>query len=165
MAALNRTVVLGPVEIAAFRGAPQQQLFERGDVLCRFITRGENSIEGPWWVLPQDLAAMRQHALRNGVGLPAVARARLAVSRDWSKRMDFVVTVKLQCAAFGWVGQARNQPVDSSRSNQNVLLIGGMRQVYMPNLLGDTYRTPAPVRVAHVGIVSPRAVVIAHEVV
>lgn len=158
---LNGSYVLSDDDRAAFRGLPQRRQFASGALLHRFVTRGETSAEGPWWLLPFDLANLRAHASRNGLTLAQVARPLLAVRFDWSPSMDQLVTVRLLCDAIAWIGPARHQAFDEQPSN--VVWIGGMQQVFLPNILADGKKTPPEVRQAHAGLPVPRAKVVAHE--
>lgn len=160
---LNELHELTAGERQAFGRPPQEHVFQPGTVLHRFVTRGENASQGDWWVTSATLESLRTHAARSKVSLPAVVRARLAIARHWSPRLDFMVSARLSIPARGWVGAARHQPVDADRSRANVVFLGGTEQVLLPNLLGDTYRTQRKVSLAHKALPSPRAVVIAHQ--
>ncbi|MBL8736756.1 MAG: hypothetical protein JNL12_10045 [Planctomycetes bacterium] len=160
---LNDLHVLTAGERHAFGRPPQEQVFQPGTVLHRFVTRGENASQGDWWVTSATLELLRTHATRSKVPLANVVRARLAIARHWSPRLDFLVSARLSIAARGWVGAARHQRVDATRANANVVFLGGTEQVLLPNLLGDTHRTQPKVRKAHGSLPSPRAVVIAHQ--
>jgi hypothetical protein len=160
---LNEVHELTVVERHAFGRPPKETVFQQDTVLHRFVTRGENASHGDWWITSAILESLRTHAARSKVPLPAVVRARLAIARHWSPRLDFMVSARLSIPARGWVGAARHQPVDAGRSHANVVFLGGTEQVLLPNLLGDTYRTQLKVSLAHKSLPSPRAVVIAHQ--
>ncbi|MCR9244814.1 MAG: hypothetical protein NXI31_07265 [bacterium] len=160
---LNAGYVLRDDEIKTFRTQPEPRTFPAGQVLHRFVTRGETSVEGPWWFQPEVLRRIRLHASRRAIEAPDVARAWHAVRRDWSTRMDMLVTARLACPAIGWIGEARHQRYDDQRKNAHVQWIGGGEQVFLPNLLADTQHTPPELREAHRGLPVPRAVIVSTE--
>lgn len=162
-AVLNAAYELTKADQKPFRGDPVRKRFASGTRLHRFVTRGENRVEGPWWFTSAVLRRIRLHALKAGLPLTSVARPWLAVSHHWNTRMDFLVTAELECDAIGWVGAARHQHYDDEPENAHVVWIGGAEQVYLPNLLSDTRQTSDAVRAAHKGLPIPRARIVDHE--
>ena len=148
---------------STFRGSPEATTFRPGERFCRFVTRGENSLEGPWWVRQDEMSRLEAHARRLGLPIQEVARARMAVREAWSSRMDFLVTARLLCSAVGWVGKTRHQNLADTGPLRNVSYIGDGEQVYLPNLLCDNRFTTPESRTEHRGLPTPRAVVIDHK--
>ncbi|MGB0931798.1 MAG: hypothetical protein ACPGVB_13535, partial [Chitinophagales bacterium] len=59
--------------------------------------------------------------------------SRLAVKTEWNPQMDHICIGELIHPAYAWQGRCRYQPLSDASSN--VLLMGGLNQIYLPNLL------------------------------
>jgi hypothetical protein len=101
----------------------------------------------PWWSfvkstrLPSGAVAdgyrvSEERAGRIGRTHREFARARAAISGEFSNALTNLLVVQLRVPAWGFVGQASGQPefVRWRKELSHVLLIGGAWQVYVPNL-------------------------------
>jgi hypothetical protein len=77
-------------------------------------------------------------------GLGSTVRQELAVTREWSRRMDEILLCRLCAPYLAWRGRASRQPATDSGTSQRLLLGGGM-QLFIPGLrAGDLVRLGAP---------------------
>jgi hypothetical protein len=143
MTVLNEELSLLPQQWAKeFIGSPQKKLILQGTRLCKRVSNSTSYNRlSPWWMLKSDWDLQNQRSAGMGVSPADLARARQAVRNDWQGNLDQVVHGQLMQSVFGWVGQTRWQPLDSS--DPKVVLIGGGQQVCIPNLT-DTH-----IRVVH----------------
>lgn len=126
----------------AFQGTPVKTLISPGQLLCRFITakskkhgiRGNEIFRSPWWLEWDTVAGMLHRWRMAGVKAREVIRGRLAITLEFSERLDSLVQIKMTKPAFGWKGPARYQ----EDKRQKLTYIGGAIQYYLPNLAGDS---------------------------
>jgi hypothetical protein len=126
MAVLNEDLVSLPAQWAKeFIGVPERRLLLPGTQLRKRVTTNEGYNRlSEWWILKTDWDIQEQPA--------AFGRARQAVRMDWQATLGQVVVGNLLQPVYGWRGRARWQPLHSS--DPRVVLIGGGRQVCIPNL-------------------------------
>jgi hypothetical protein len=122
----------------AFVRPPERRRFESGTRLYRFLTRHMERSSGmfssPWWTSTETYGEIARAAHVLKTSITDVARVRLAVTRDFNPGMNEVCRIQLTKAAYAWVGLARYQ--GRNLGDSDVLLMGGLEQVYLPNLSG-----------------------------
>jgi hypothetical protein len=124
---------LNPDVLAAFRGSPREVTLGKGTRLYRFVTeRVNNVVESPWWSDAITFNEIVRLATRTDKRLGDAARARLAVTTEWNPEMSSMCIVALTREAQAWKGVTRHQSL--SQQDRSVLLIGGIEQLYVPNL-------------------------------
>ncbi len=116
----------------AFEGSPTRALLPTGTLIGRFATRGSPRIDGPGWV---DLATLEgiveRTASASRIGIGATARRDLAVTTEWSPRMDQIYFCRLCAPYWAWRGRASRQPLTYATDR---LLPGGEVQLFIPQL-------------------------------
>ena len=92
----------------------------------------------PWWALVEPgnaadpgLAGEIARAESMGVAVAELARARFAVTNQWSSMSDLMV-IELIVPAIGYYGRCAAQRMDETEAR--VVFIGGGWQVWIPNL-------------------------------
>lgn len=140
MAVLNEELSLLPSQWAKeFIGSPERQLIAEGTKLCKRVTSSVDfNPYSQWWILKSDWDLQELRAASIGVSQPDMTRARQAVRPDWQKNLDQVVFGQILKPVYGWIGQARWQPIDPN--DPRVVYIGGGRQVCIPNLSSNWIR-------------------------
>ena len=107
----------------------------------------------PWWSfvestrLPggtviEGFRVAEERARRLGNTHRQFARSRAAISDQFGNTMTRLLVMQLASEAWGFVGQASGQPefAKEHADLQNVVLIGGAQQVWIPNLTGRDVR-------------------------
>ncbi len=122
---------------------PQKRLLFPHHKLYKFTEHPLFQSDGSvteWWFSVKPVAAADpgldgtlERARRLDVRADQFARARAAVTRQWN-RMNHLLRVRLRCPVYGFVGRCAAQPIDERDGFQNVLLIGGAYQFWIPNL-------------------------------
>ncbi len=148
MPILNETLTVESLSVDVQRTFIGAQITKKqlssGILLYKFTDRPLVTPSGgvsPWWsavepIVPGDtgLAELLERANRLGVMPATFARARSAVTKQWNS-MENLLIIRLQVAAFGFVGRCSSQRIDNESPHlQNVVFIGGAWQVYLPNL-------------------------------
>ena len=117
----------------SFRAQPKKVLLPVGTKLYRFVTPGQNYLLSPFWIAHDSYSEIYGMSQKTQVGMVKVARARLAVMKEWSEKMDHICILRLLKPVYVWEGQTKYQPM--SKKQSNILWIGGLNQVYVPNLV------------------------------
>lgn len=133
----------------AFLRRPEKILLAPPLRLYRWSNRpllGSHGIS-PWWsfvdsirlpsgTLAEGFRIAEERARRLGKTHREFARARAAISDEFRNTMTNLIVVQLTTEVWGLAGQASGQPeFAKDRSDlQNVFLIGGAYQVWIPNL-------------------------------
>jgi|GEM_PF-5791851 len=99
-----------------------------------------------WWIAVNGidrgdpgLQGLRSLAERMKVSLREYIRARAAVKSAWND-LSGMLHQRMTIPIWAWYGRARHQPVDEEiapsvfRDTANVVSIGGMYQLWIPNL-------------------------------
>ena len=128
-----------PKDAMAFLRPPEKVLLARDQMLCRFITTesehkgipGTHVFFSPWWTEWRETVAML--ARFKSVAPRDVVRAKLAVTQEFSRKLDSLVQIILTEPVYAWKGIAQYQNDNASR----VTYIGGGTQFYLPNLAAD----------------------------
>jgi hypothetical protein len=136
-----------------FRGEPRKVLVGRGHMLCRFITTepksqatpGTETFKGCWWMDWGTTSRMLAHWKAKSASTRDVIRARLAVTSEFSQKLDGLVQIILTEPVYAWKGIARQQP-DASLG---VTYMGGGEQIYLPNLASDPLGLSSRVALMH----------------
>jgi hypothetical protein len=128
---------------SSFRhGQAQKVLLPSGYALFKFsqwdLVKPDGTVT-PWWFSvtphwPQELGMDRlvRRAANVGATPAEYARAVAAVNRN---AMTQLLRARLCVAAHGFVGPCSGQPLDPDRPEwANVVLLGGVVQLYIPNL-------------------------------
>jgi hypothetical protein len=137
----------------AFRGIPAKTRIDPGAVLCRFITtetgkkryRDSGIYSSPWWLDWSTTASMLDRWKRARVAPRDVIRGRLAVTRQFSPRLDSMVQIILTRPVYAWKGIARHQEDKASA----VTYLGGGEQLFLPNLVSDPGSLSSAVAILH----------------
>ena len=120
---------------ASFRGIPKQVTLPSGTKLYRIVTPGQNNNLGEYWFSEPTFKAILDQMKKQNHSFETVARPRLAVQKAWNLSMSHIVIFKLSVEMAAWIGPVRFQP-HSSRL-PNVLFMGNLEQIYIPNLAKD----------------------------
>ena len=140
---------LDPTVKRAFVGVPDKILLEPSVQLYKWT--GRPLVDGPritpWWSfvqmtrLPSGMVAdgfrvSEERAARLGRSHRDFARARAAISGQFGNTMKNLLMVQLNVQAWAFAGQASGQRefADDQIEVENVYLIGGAHQVWVPNL-------------------------------
>lgn len=137
---------------SAFLGTPEKRPLPAGFQLYKFTERSPfdgpaGGFVSPWWSSVEPLGpsdpgfeGMLRRATASRSDPEEYARARAAVKLDWND-MSMLVRIRLLLPAFGFVGRCRHQrlsdEIDAASGrlrHENVYLIGGAWQIYLPNL-------------------------------
>ncbi len=148
----------------AFSSAPQRTVFRTHDTIYRIVsirdveyddgsTGGNSLFESPWWIPEGTFRQITQRAHRTGGSLTAVARAGLAVTREFNPHMDWIAIVKMKSAAYGWVGITASQP--EFKGDRQVLLAGGLEQIWLPGLAAKGETSSAHAYIDYFGSFEP----------
>lgn len=122
---------------AAFWGAPQKTVLLPRARLHRLVTlegggvRGNELFLSPWWYPVETWHELKRIAQSSSQPLPAVARTHLAVQEGWNKNLNWLCSIDLKKPAWAWRGKIRYQP---TAPGSRIFLMGGLDQVYLPNL-------------------------------
>ena len=138
---------------AGFLGPPAKMLFKTDTTIYRFLSirdveqengtrAGSPLFESAWWIPHETFQAVTRRAHRTMQSIPAVARAGLAVTREWNPHMDWVVIARLKDPVYAWVGGTRGQR--EFKDDPQVWLIGGLKQIWLPGLAGGGDGTSSP---------------------
>jgi len=133
----------------AFLRRPEKLLLRSSKRLYRWSNRpllGANGI-APWWsfvdsmrlpsgMIVDGFRVSEERAQRIGRTHRDFARARAAISGEFGNTMTNLFVVQLTKDVWGLAGQASGQPEFAKERTdlQNVFLIGGAHQVWVPNL-------------------------------
>ena len=117
----------------SFRGSPRKMIWHPGKPLFRFLTPNKNFVLSPFWYGEDTWRQVLEHCHRGELSISDVARARLAVKTEWNPEMSKICKLDLLQPAYVWIGPAKYQRL--SDHHDNVLLMGNLEQVYLPNLL------------------------------
>lgn len=135
----------------AFLRVPDKMLLAQGVQLYKWTNRplGGKPITA-WWSfvettrLPSGTVAdgfrtSEERARRIGRTHREFARARAAISGQYTNTMDNLVLVQLKVPAWGFAGYCNGQPefAEDQPDLKHVVLIGGAAQVWIPNLTLD----------------------------
>ena len=126
-------------DLQAFIGIPKRTLIEPGELLCRFITaenktvnhRGNEVFDSPWWHSMTSFMQIYNLAKSVKSSLDNAARARLAITDGFNPTMEYFCQIHITRPIYGWVGTTRWQE-DGKR---NICYLGGAEQTYLPNLV------------------------------
>lgn len=144
----------------AFLRQPEKILLAPPLRLYRWSNRpllGPHGIS-PWWsfvepirlpsgAFAEGFRVAEERARRLGKTHREFARARAAISDEFRNTMTNLIVVQLATQAWGLAGQASGQPefAKDRADLQNVFLIGGAWQVWIPNLTArDITEVPGP---------------------
>ena len=133
----------------AFLRRPQKLLLQPGVRLYRWTNEpvlGTSRIS-PWWSfvdatrlpngeLAEGLRVAEERARRIDRTHREFDRSRAAISDEFRNTMSHLIVGRLTTAAWGLAGQASGQPefAKARQDMQNVVLIGGAHQIWIPNL-------------------------------
>jgi len=133
----------------AFLRQPEKMLIAPPARLYRWTNRplvGPKGIS-PWWsfvesrMLPSGAVVdgfriSEERARRLGRTHREFARSRAAISDEFRNTMAELLLVQLTTEVWGFAGQASGQPefARERTDRQNVFLIGGAHQLWIPNL-------------------------------
>lgn len=94
----------------------------------------------------EGLRVAEERARRLGKSLRDYARVRAAISEQFGNAMTTMLVVRLNIDVWGWVGVASGQPefAKARVDLQNVFLIGGADQAWVPNLKPGDLETLPP---------------------
>lgn len=144
-------------------GRYERTLLRPGHELYKYTQYGTVNGKGavtPWWSSVEPIAAGDPGltAFQRRAGLTGsekeLARARSAVSHGWNEMTRFV-KIAVQIEVYGFAGRCAGMPkwdaatapdsslpagYTSAGELQNVILIGGHYQLYLPNLLPSDIR-------------------------
>jgi hypothetical protein len=150
--ALNHDLEVDRVEPAtrrAFLGRPEKMLLKPGVGLYRWSRRPITNAGpvSPWWsfvestrlpsgALAEGFRVSHERAQRIGSTHRDFAQRRAAISQEFGNTMTNLLFRRLITDAWCLAGQASGQPefARDRRDLQNVFLIGGAWQVWIPNL-------------------------------
>jgi hypothetical protein len=133
----------------AFLRQPEKVLLTPPARLYRWTNRPLVGPQGisPWWsfvesrMLPsgavvEGFRISEDRARRLGRTHREFARSRAAISDDFRNTMTELLLVQLTTDVWGFAGQASGQPEFARERTdlQNVFLIGGAQQLWIPNL-------------------------------
>lgn len=126
-----------PVEVRnAFIGRAARTRLDQGMRLFRLLTTetetrpGNGILTGQWWFDIGTRQRLSMLAHRTNGTFPAAAQSRLAITREFSREIEFLCAIVLKKPVFAWVGRARWQH-DNLLS---VTLLGGFNQIFIPSL-------------------------------
>ena len=144
-------VAAKPNDGLAFRGVPEKVLLPKEQMLCRFITTesvrkgipGNHIFFSPWWMEWRETVAML--ARFKSVAAREVVRAKLAVTKEFSRELDSLAQIILTEPVYAWKGIARHQDDKANR----ITYIGGGTQYYLPNLSSDAQGLSSRVAYLH----------------
>jgi hypothetical protein len=147
---LNETLRFeaAPVHVVrAFLRTPEKVKLPARTQLYKWTDRALGEPVSAWWSvveskrLPSGATAegfrvSEERALRLGRSHREFARMRAAISDQFDNPMSNLLVVALQEEVWGFAGQASGQREfkDNAVELQNVMLIGGAWQVWVPNL-------------------------------
>lgn len=118
----------------AFVGRPRRTLLRPGWIGTRFTTARQNSPIGAWWVDLEVLGELIEHTERAGrIGIHSAAREGLAITHEWSRRLNQLHAYRFLQPCWAWVGPASPQAVSESGLSHR-LLMGGFEQTFIPGL-------------------------------
>jgi hypothetical protein len=127
----------------AFDGFPTRKLFTANMEFCRFVTaenrrtgdKGNQIFGSPWWFTKEALGEIVKRSDPRGLGIGDVARIRLAVSKEFNPKMEWICVIYLTQPVYGWSGKAARQLATEAA---NVFLAGGETKVFLPHLAGPS---------------------------
>jgi hypothetical protein len=132
----------------AFKSLPRKVLLRAGEKLYRILTPAElteirnkagrenvkpdpNEV-GQWWMSKRTFDRLVEVSKQGEKGLSDVVRAKLAISRDFSKRMNALCIIQLKREMYAFEGLAAPQRL--SKEYPKVMLIGNAEQVWIPRM-------------------------------
>ncbi len=132
----------------AFKSPPRKVLLRTGEKLWRILTPAElseirnqavrqnvtldpNEV-GQWWMTQKSFDRLVELSKQQGKDLADVVRAKLAISREFSSRMNALCIIQLKRDMYAFEGLAAPQPL--SIKDRSVMLIGNAEQVWIPRM-------------------------------
>ncbi len=129
----NHEYQLNESELSTFRGIPQRMIWPQGVSLYRLMTPGQNRRYSPFWFSKSTFNQILAQMEDRGLSFEDVARPRLAVKKEWNTTMSQLCMLSLLEPVYVWKGPTKYQPHSDGYSN--VLLMGGLEQILVPNLV------------------------------
>jgi hypothetical protein len=132
----------------AFLGVPDKIYVRPGTKLYKFTDYplvAENGQVTPWWSfvlgrkLPsggtmEGLRRSEEHAARLGVSHRRYQQVRSAVSEQFNNNLTHLLLIFLKQEVWGFAGRTSGQPEFKNPAMNNVYLIGGKGQLWIPGL-------------------------------
>ena len=132
----------------AFKSPPRKVLLTSGEKLFRILTPAElselrsqagrqdvkldpNEV-GQWWMTQKTFSRLVEVSKHQGKDLSDVVRENLAISRDFSSRMNALCIIQLKRNLYGFEGLAAPQPL--SAKDPDEMLTGNAEQVWIPRM-------------------------------
>ena len=132
----------------AFLYPPSKDLLKSEDKLCRILTpvaltdvknqadtwnaKPDLNEVGQWWTTQKAFNKLVAISQEQGKNLSAVTRGKLAISLDFSSRMNGLCIVELKRDMYGFQGLAAPQRL--SKKYPNLKLPGNYEQVWIPKM-------------------------------
>jgi hypothetical protein len=132
----------------AFKLPPNKVLLKTGQKLWRILTpvqvsemknpAGRQNLAddpnevGQWWMTQKTFHHLVEMSKQQGKDLSEVVRAKLAISREFSYKMNALFIIQLKRDMYAFEGLAAPQPL--STRDRSVMLIGNTEQVWIPRM-------------------------------
>lgn len=145
MAYLNEHLALSAEARLTFAGRPEKRLFwDSSAFIYRLVTLAErerggfsgNALLGGSWFQQKVWDEIRRSGERLDLTITEVARPGFAVREEWNPKMDWLIRACLRLPVYGWIGRAKHQLI-SSKPDENVVYMGNLEQLFLPNLTYD----------------------------
>lgn len=141
----------------AFVSPPTRKTFPANEEFYRVITaenprtggEGNHILRSPWWFTNATLRTLFKLSGPDGLRIGDVALIRLAVSKKFNAKMEWICVSYLTQAIYGCSGKAARRLATQAT---NIFFAGGETRVFLPNLAAPSGMASSYARIRYFGV-------------